>query len=260
MTTIRMFLAIAVLAAAGLWGALAHAQASNFLVDTDWVEKNLTNPKVRIVEVSVDPGLYERGHIPGAVNLRWHSDLVDPVKRDIATKEKFQKLLRTAGIAPDTTTILYGDNNNWFAAWGAWIFDIYGVQNVKLLDGGRKKWEAEKRPLSPLTKAYPASTLTVKDPNTQLRAKLADVVAVAEKKVQGTLLDIRSPDEYNGKIIAPPGLPELAIRAGHVPGAVNVPWAQAVAPDGTFKPVEELRKLYAVAGVDAAAPDSEEGK
>ncbi len=248
----KIFLAAAISAVAGLWGA--SVQASDFLVTTDWVEKNLNNPKVRVVEVSVNPGLFERGHIPGAVNFAWHTDLVDPVRRDIATKENFQKLLRSAGIASDTTTIHYGDNNNWFAAWGAWVFDMYGVQNVKLLDGGRRKWEAENRPLSPQAKTYAASNLTLKDQNTALRARLPDVVAVAEKKSNSALVDIRSADEFTGKIIAPPGVPELAIRAGHVPGAVNVPWGTAVAADGTFKSVDELRKIYAAVGVDGSKP------
>ena len=133
------------LAAGLLLSGTLHA--SEFLVGTDWLEKNLSDPKIRVVEVSVNPGVYERGHIPGATNFSWHRDLVDPVRRDIASPENFQKLLRQAGVGGDSTTVIYGDNNNWFAAWGAWIFDIYGIQNVKLLDGGRAKWETEKRPL-----------------------------------------------------------------------------------------------------------------
>jgi len=237
-----------------LFAAPAIAAPSNFLVSTDWLEKNLNNPKLKIIEVSVDTGVYERGHIQGAVNFKWHTDLVDPVKRDIASKENFEKLLRQAGINNDSTIIIYGDSNNWFAAWGAWVFDIYGVKNVKLLDGGRKKWEAEKRPLTPLATQVAAGNIKVSDANNALRAKLIDVVAVANKKSDTALVDIRSNDEFTGKIFAPAGVQELAIRAGHIPGAVNVPWGQAVAEDGTFKSAEELRKVYAAVGIDGKKP------
>ncbi len=237
-----------------LFAAPAIAAPSNFLVSTDWLEKNLNNPKLRIIEVSVDTGVYERGHIQGAVNFKWHTDLVDPVKRDIASKENFEKLLRQAGINNDSTIIIYGDSNNWFAAWGAWVFDIYGVKNVKLLDGGRKKWEAEKRPLTPLATQVAAGNIKVSDANNALRARLIDVVAVANKKSDTALVDIRSNDEFTGKIFAPAGVQELAIRAGHIPGAVNVPWGQAVAEDGTFKSAEELRKVYAAVGIDGKKP------
>jgi thiosulfate/3-mercaptopyruvate sulfurtransferase len=237
-----------------LFAAPAIAAPSNFLVSTDWLEKNLNNPKLRIIEVSVDTGVYERGHIQGAVNFKWHTDLVDPVKRDIASKENFEKLLRQAGINNDSTIIIYGDSNNWFAAWGAWVFDIYGVKDVKLLDGGRKKWEAEKRPLTPLVTQVAAGNIKVSDANNALRARLIDVVAVANKKSDTALVDIRSNDEFTGKIFAPAGVQELAIRAGHIPGAVNVPWGQAVAEDGTFKSAEELRKVYAAVGIDGKKP------
>ena len=237
-----------------LFAAPAIAAPSNFLVSTDWLEKNLNNPKLRIIEVSVDTGVYERGHIQGAVNFKWHTDLVDPVKRDIASKENFEKLLRQAGINNDSTIVIYGDSNNWFAAWGAWVFDIYGVKDVKLLDGGRKKWEAEKRPLTPLATQVAAGNIKVSDANNNLRAKLIDVVAVANKKSDTALVDIRSNDEFTGKVIAPAGVQELAIRAGHIPGAVNVPWGQAVAEDGTFKSAEELKKIYGAVGIDGKKP------
>jgi thiosulfate/3-mercaptopyruvate sulfurtransferase len=237
-----------------LFAAPAIAAPSNFLVSTDWLEKNLNNPKLRIIEVSVDTGVYERGHIQGAVNFKWHTDLVDPVKRDIASKENFEKLLRQAGINNDSTIVIYGDSNNWFAAWGAWVFDIYGVKDVKLLDGGRKKWEAEKRPLTPLATQVTAGNIKVSDANNNLRAKLIDVVAVANKKSDTALVDIRSSDEFTGKVIAPAGVQELAIRAGHIPGAVNVPWGQAVAEDGTFKSAEELKKIYGAVGIDGKKP------
>jgi len=230
------------------------AAPSDFLVTTDWLEKNLNNPKLRLIEVSVDTGVYERGHIQGAVNFKWHTDLVDPVKRDIASKENFEKLLRQAGVNNDSTIVIYGDSNNWFAAWGAWVFDVYGVKNVKLLDGGRKKWEAEKRPLTPLATQVAAGNVKVSDANNALRARLIDVVAIANKKSDTALVDIRSPDEFTGKIFAPAGVQETAIRAGHIPGAVNVPWGQAVAEDGTFKSPEELKKVYAAVGIDGKKP------
>ncbi|WP_269533244.1 sulfurtransferase [Chitinimonas sp. BJYL2] len=230
------------------------AIASDFLVTTDWVEKNLNNPKVRLIEVSVNPGLFERGHIPGAVNFPWHTEFVDTVRRDIVPRDRFEQALRKAGVSNDTTVVLYGDNNNWFAAWGAWIFDVYQVKNVKLLDGGRKKWEAENRPLSPLASTPAAGNIKLAKTDTSLRARLPDVLAVAEKRSNAVLVDIRSPDEYAGKVFAPAGVDELSVRAGHVPGAVNVPWSKAVAADGTFKPAAELKKLYAEAGVDGSKP------
>ncbi|GGI15960.1 MAG: sulfurtransferase [Oxalicibacterium faecigallinarum] len=232
----------------------AHAAPSDFLVSTDWLEKNINDPKLRLIEVSVNPGLFERGHIQGATNVSWHTDLVDPVRRDIASQQDFEKLLRNAGVNNDSTVVLYGDTNNWFAAWGAWVFDIYGVKNVKLLDGGRKKWEAENRPLTPVAKQHAAGNIKVSPANQKLRARLADVVAVAEKKSDAKLVDIRSADEYSGKIFAPAGVQELAVRAGHVPGAANVPWGQAVAADGTFKSVEELKKIYGAVGIDGTKP------
>lgn len=248
-----LFGAGALLAAALLQSVTAHA-ASEYLVSTDWLEKNLKDPKVRIIEVSVVPGVYERGHIPGAVNFAWHSDLVDPVRRDIASQEAFQQLLRKAGVNNDSTTIIYGDNNNWFAAWGAWVFDVYGVDNVKLLDGGRAKWEAEGRQLDSRASIPSAGNVTVKAANKDLRAFLPDVLAAAEKRSDTQLVDIRSADEYNGKVFAPQGVQELAVRAGHVPGAVNVPWGQAVAADGTFKSAEELKKVYGAVGIDGSKP------
>jgi thiosulfate/3-mercaptopyruvate sulfurtransferase len=237
-----------------LFTAPVVAAPSDFLVTTDWLEKNLNNPKLRLIEVSVDTGVYERGHIQGAVNFKWHTDLVDPVKRDIASKENFEKLLRQAGVNNDSTIVIYGDSNNWFAAWGAWVFDVYGVKNVKLLDGGRKKWEAEKRPLTPLATQVAAGNVKVSDANNALRARLIDVVAIANKKSDTALVDIRSPDEFTGKIFAPAGVQETAIRAGHIPGAVNVPWGQAVAEDGSFKSLEELKKVYAAVGIDGKKP------
>jgi thiosulfate/3-mercaptopyruvate sulfurtransferase len=235
--------------------AAAQDGAPGALVTTEWLEKNLDGPKLRVLEVSVEPGLFERGHIPGAQNIVWHTDLVETTDRDIARPEKFQALARRLGVDKDTTVVLYGDNNNWFAAWGAWVLAQYGlVDNVKLLDGGRKKWEAEKRPLDTRSAEVAPSTFTVAGSQGGLRARLADVVAVAKGERKAKILDIRSPDEFSGKIIAPAGFQELAIRAGHIPTSVNVPWARAVNADGTFRSVAELKKIYADAGVDGSQP------
>jgi thiosulfate/3-mercaptopyruvate sulfurtransferase len=225
------------------------------LVTADWAKENLDNPRVRIFEVSVNPDVYAAGHIPGAVNLDWHVDLVDTVNRDIASHDKLQAKLREAGVEPDTTIVIYGDNNNWFAAWGAWVLDVYGLgANVKLLDGGRKLWEARKLPLTVDVPNFKPSSITLADRNEALRARLVNVLDFAEGRVDGKLVDIRSPDEYTGRIFAPEGVKELSIRAGHVPGAVNVPWATIVNEDGTFKPVEEIRQIYAGKGVDGTKP------
>ena len=224
------------------------------VVQADWLEKNLDDPKVVVVEVSTEPGIYERGHIRNSVKIAWHTDLVDTVNRDVVSAANFQKFAQAAGISQDTTVVLYGDKNNWFAAWGAWVFDVYGVDNVKLLDGGRVKWEAEKRALDNRAKTPVAGNVTVKAANKDLRAFLPDVLAAAEKRSDVQLVDIRSADEYNGKVFAPQGVQELAVRAGHVPGAVNVPWGQAVAADGTFKSVAELKKVYGAVGIDGSKP------
>jgi thiosulfate/3-mercaptopyruvate sulfurtransferase len=224
------------------------------LVSTEWLAQNLDNARVRIIEVSVNPGIYERAHIPGAVNLSWHTDLNDRVRRDIVGPQSFEALLSAAAVSPDTTVVLYGDNNNWFSAWAAWVFDIYGVKNVKLLDGGRKKWEAENRPQDNRVPALAATRYKVEKANADLRARLPDALAVAEGRSDSRLVDIRSADEYSGKVFAPPGVPELAVRAGHIPGAVNVSWGQAVREDGTFKSPEDLKKLYAAAGIDGSKP------
>jgi len=251
---------IAGTAAAAVWGAspafanTPQAVPSGALVSTEWLAANLQRPDVRVIEVSVNPGLYERAHIPGAVNFSWHNDLNDKVRRDIVSKEAFEQLLSKGGVSDNTTVVLYGDTNNWFAAWGAWVFDVYGVKNVKLLDGGRKKWEAENRALNNRAPDYAATTYRVGQVNTDLRARLGDALAAVEGKGATQLVDIRSADEYQGKVFAPAGVPELSIRAGHIPGAVNVPWGKAVNEDGTFKSRADLQKLYADAGIDGSKP------
>lgn len=224
------------------------------LVTADWLEANLDQPNVRVIEVSVVPGVFERGHIPGAVNFVWHTDFVDTVQRDIVSQERFQELARAAGINEDTTVVLYGDNNNWFAAWGAWIFNVYGVEDVRLLDGGRVKWEADGRTLATDAASYEAGNVTASEANVDLRAFLPEVLDVVNGETAGTLVDIRSAAEYNGEIFAPEGVQELSVRAGHIPGAVNVPWGQNVKEDGTFKSVEDLKALYAGLGIDGSQP------
>lgn len=244
-------------AAAGAAAPAADQDARGYddsVVSTEWLEEHLDDENLRIIEVSVDPGVYERSHIPGAVNVVWHTDLVDTTTRDIVDRDGFQELVRSAGVDDDSTVVIYGDTNNWFSAWGAWIFEIYGVEDVRLLDGGRVAWEAEGRPLDIAQPVVAAGSYTAPEPNLALRARLPDVLDIATGGTEAALVDIRSADEYNGVIFAPEGFQELAVRAGHIPTAVNVPWGQAVTEDGRFKPVEELRALYAEAGVDGSAP------
>jgi len=254
----RIFLVVMVivLALSALLPAVSTAQAElpEVLVTADWLEANLEAPNVRVIEVSVVPGVFERGHIPGAVNFVWHTDFVETVSRDIVSANRFQELVQAAGINDDSTIVLYGDNNNWFAAWGAWIFNIYGFEDVRLLDGGRVKWEADGRPLSVTAETPAAGNATVSEPNTELRARLTDVLAIVEGEEAGALIDIRGPKEYSGEIFAPEGIQELSVRAGHIPGAVNVPWGQNVNEDGTFKSVEELTALYGGLGIDGSTP------
>jgi thiosulfate/3-mercaptopyruvate sulfurtransferase len=230
------------------------ALVQDVLVTTDWVAQNQQNPKVRVVEVSVDPGVYEKGHVQGAVGWKWHSELCNPVNRDIVPPEGFEKLCASAGISNDTTVVLYGDLNNWFACWAYWMFTMYGHKDVKLMNGGRKKWELEKRPMDTNVPSHPAGKFKVGTTNLALRARLWDVLKVVEKKEPGVLVDVRSPDEHTGKVFAPPGIQELSIRAGCIPGAKNIPWSKTVNDDGTFKSAEELKKLYADAGVDGKGP------
>jgi thiosulfate/3-mercaptopyruvate sulfurtransferase len=225
------------------------------VVNADWLEKNLDDPKVVVVEVSTEPGIYERGHIRNAVKITWHTDLVDMVNRDVVPSAKFQKFAQSAGISQDSTVVLYGDKNNWFAAWGAWIFNLYGAKDVRLLDGGRVKWEKDGRALTTAVPSKPKGNFTSTRLDKTLRATLLqDIIPVAKKRVKADLIDIRSADEFSGKIFAPAGFQELAVRAGHIPGAINVPWGSNVNADGTFKTFAELKKLYADKGVDGKQP------
>ncbi|HWQ27513.1 MAG TPA: sulfurtransferase [Dehalococcoidia bacterium] len=227
--------------------------ASDVLVTTQWVADHLSDPTVKIVEVDVDTTAYDEGHIPGAVAFNWTSQLQDQVRRDIISKADLEKLLSNAGISNDDTIVLYGDNNNWFAAYAFWLLEMYGHEKLKLMDGGRKKWIEEGREL---TKEVPRPAPTqyrAKEPNTALRAK-RDLVMQAVQQKNFALVDVRSPAEYTGEILAPPGLSETAQRGGHIPGAINVPWSQAVREDGTFKSPEELRELYRSRGLAEDKP------
>jgi len=216
---------------------------ADVLVSADWAEQNLNTPGVVFVEVDEDTAAYDGGHLAGAVKLDWKTDLQDPVRRDFVNKEQFEKLLSAKGISHDDTVILYGGNNNWFAAYAYWYFKLYGHQEVKLIDGGRKKWELDGRELSKDTVSRPATQYAAKEPDTSIRAFRDEVVAAIGNQ---NLVDVRSPDEFSGKLFAPAHLPqEQPYVAGHVPGAVNVPWSKAANEDGTFKSDEELRELYA---------------
>ena len=230
---------------------LARADA---LVSTEWLAGHLDDPQVRLFEVSVAPEQYDAGHIPGAFNLNWHTDLVDPVRRDIAPREQLQAQLRAAGVDANSTLVLYGDNHNWFAAWGVWVFETYGLEQVKLLDGGRIKWELEGRALTREASTATPSQLILPEACERSRARLGVVVDAEQGRTDAAWLDIRSPDEYQGRVIAPAGSLELSMRAGHVPGAVNVPWSKVVQADGRFRPVDELRALYQSVGIDGQRP------
>jgi thiosulfate/3-mercaptopyruvate sulfurtransferase len=222
------------------------------LVSTQWVADNLKNPQVRLVEVDVDTAAYDTGHIPGAVGWHWKKDLETDLPRDIATKEQVEGLLQNAGVGPDTTVILYGDNNNWFAAYALWVLKYYGFENVKLMNGGRKKWVDEGRELTTEAPSYPRTNITLPGPRPEIRALRDEVLARLDKVRQGAvaLVDVRSPKEFSGELLAPENLPqEGSQRGGHIPGAKNIPWATAVNEDGTFKSREELEKIYGEQGI-----------
>ena len=221
------------------------------LVSTEWVAQHLNDPNVRIVESDEDVLLYEVGHIPGAVKIDWHEDEQDQVRRDFVDKAGFERLMASRGIANDTTVVFYGDRNNWYATYTFWLFRLYGHQNLKVMDGGRAKWEAEARPLVKDVSSYPATTYTAQEPNTQIRAFRDEVLKEYVGAPAGrTLVDVRSPAEYKGEVIAMVNYPqEGAQRGGHVPGARSIPWAKAANGDGTFKSAEELQEIYQSEGV-----------
>ena len=220
------------------------------LVSTQWVEEHAKDPKVRLVEVDVDTTAYDQGHIAGAVGWNWQTQLQDNIRRDLIEKGALEKLMGQSGISNDTTVVLYGDNNNWFAAYAFWQLKYYGHKDVRLMNGGRKKWQEEKRPLTTEASTVTPAAYRASEPDESLRARKEQVFAIVDKKNKGHLVDVRSGDEFTGKIIAPPGMSETAQRAGHIPGAASVPWAQAANEDGTFKSADALKQLYQGKGVD----------
>ena len=223
------------------------------LVETDWAAQHLNDPNVRFVEVDADTAAYDEGHIPGAVGWNWSTQLADTVVRDIIPQSMLEQLLGESGIGNDTTLVLYGDNNNWFAAWAFWQLTMYGHKNLHILNGGRKKWVAEGRDLSKDAPGMASASYMASAPDLSLRAYLPEVQKAVEAKSAG-LVDVRSPAEFSGEILSPPGLPETCQRGGHIPGAQNIPWGQAANEDGTFKSYDELMALYGGKGITAAQP------
>jgi thiosulfate/3-mercaptopyruvate sulfurtransferase len=220
------------------------------LVDTQWVEDHLKDPKVRVAEVDYDPKAnYKLGHAVGAVLFDWKEDINHPITRNIFSKQSCEDLLQRAGINNDTTLILYGDFNNWFAAFAFWVFKYYGYDDIRLMNGGRKKWLEEDRPLSKDIPEYPKGNFKAAEPDNSIRVFL-NYVRDSIESSKKVLIDVRSPKEFTGEILAPPEYPtEHAQRGGHIPGALNIPWSQAVSEDGTFKSAEELKKLYESKGI-----------
>jgi thiosulfate/3-mercaptopyruvate sulfurtransferase len=219
------------------------------LVSTQWAADHLKDPNIRLVEVDVDTTAYDQGHIPGAVGWNWQSQLQDNVRRDLIDQAALEALLGQSGISNDTTILLYGDNNNWFAAYALWQLKYYGHKDVRLINGGRKKWIEEKRHLTTEATKVAATKYQAGRPDESIRARKEDVFRAVERKSPAQLVDVRSGDEFTGKIIAPPGMSETAQRAGHIPGAANIPWAQAANEDGTFKSPEALKALYEGKGI-----------
>jgi thiosulfate/3-mercaptopyruvate sulfurtransferase len=220
------------------------------LVTAEWAENNLDTPGVVFAEVDEDTTAYDGGHIPGAVKIDWKTELQDPVRRDFVDKAGFGKLASAKGISNGDLVVLYGGNNNWFAAYAYWYFKLYGHDTVKLLDGGRKKWELDGRKLDTAAPTHPASAYTAKEPDNSIRAFRDEVVDAIGAK---NLIDVRSPDEFSGKLLAPAHLPqESAQRGGHIPTALNVPWSKAANEDGTFRSDDELRQLYQTQGLDTS--------
>jgi thiosulfate/3-mercaptopyruvate sulfurtransferase len=235
--------------------AYAHPEV---LVETDWLAAHLSDPKLRVAEVDYDPAAnYDMGHVPGSVLFDWRKDINDPVRRDILSQESMTALFRRAGIDDDSTLVLYGDFNNWFAAFAFWVFTYYGAKHLKILNGGRKKWITEDRPLTKDVPQLPAGKFKASGGDPKLRVYLDDVRAALPDVKAGKLhlVDVRGPKEFSGEITAPPEYPtEHAQRGGHIPGAKNIPWAQAVKEDGTFKSRDELEALYGSKGVTPKVP------
>jgi len=228
----------------------AHPQ---YLVETSWVADHLDDPSLRILESDEDALLYHTGHIPGSLKLDWFTDLQHPLRRDFLTKDASQKLCSDLGIANDTTVVFYGDKNNWFACYAFWLFQLYGHQATRIMNGGRAKWEKEGRPMAKDVPSYPRTTYRAKDPDLSIRAFRSEVFDHIQGKKP--LVDVRSPKEYTGELLHMENYPqEGATRGGHIPGAVNIPWSQAVNEQGVFKSVEELESLYGSKGI---APDKD---
>jgi thiosulfate/3-mercaptopyruvate sulfurtransferase len=226
------------------------------LVDTEWVAQHLNDPTIRIAESDEDVLLYDTGHIPGAIRIDWHTELNDPIRRDYLDKERFEQLMREKGISNDTTVVFYGDKNNWWACYAFWVFQLFGHSKAKIMNGGRKKWVDEGRPLNRETPTYPAGDYKAKDrDDSRIRAFRDDVRDLLDKEGKAlkggkALVDVRSPGEYSGELLHMADYPqEGAMRGGHIPGARSIPWARAVAEDGTFKPVDQLRELYETQGI-----------
>jgi thiosulfate/3-mercaptopyruvate sulfurtransferase len=228
----------------------AHPEA---LVSTAWTADHASDANVRVVEVDVDTKAYDEGHVPGAIAWAWNTQLCDTVRRDILSKAQFEELMSSSGVTPDTTLVIYGDNNNWFAAWALWQAKIYGHRDVRLMNGGRKKWLAEGRELSTEVPKPARSSYQAKDSDLSLRAFLPQVEEALSKRV-AAMVDVRSPQEFTGEILAPPGLPETCQRGGHIPGARSIPWGKACNDDGTFKSADDLRQLYGGEGIDGSQP------
>jgi thiosulfate/3-mercaptopyruvate sulfurtransferase len=223
---------------------------ADVLVTTEWLAAHLGDHDVVVAEVDENPDLYEDGHIAGAVKLHWRDDLQDPIERDIIEKAEFERLMGSRGIGNDTSVILYGDKNNWFAAYAYWYLKIYGHEDVRILDGGRQKWIDEGRDLTTDTPALVRTSYTAKDADESIRVRRDNVLEGLENGGGRALVDVRSPQEYSGELMAPPGYEqEGASRSGHIPTAQSIPWAQAVRDDGTFKSPDELRELYGAKGV-----------
>ncbi len=223
--------------------------AKPVLVTTEWLAKHLNDGDVVVAEVDEDPALYDEEHIPGAVKLHWREDLQDPIERDIVEKSDFEKLLGERGITNETTVVLYGDKNNWFAAYAYWYLKIYGHEDIRILDGGRQKWIDESRELTAEVPSPGSTSYSASERDESIRA-YRDYVREIIDNAEKALVDVRSPQEYSGELIAPPGYEqEGAQRAGHIPKAQSIPWAQAVQDDGTFKPADELKELYEAKGV-----------
>jgi len=223
------------------------------LVETSWVAEHLQDPSVRVVEVDVDTHAYEEAHVPGAIGWNWRKQLCDTRMRDILPRGALERLMSESGCDRGTTVVLYGDNNNWFACWAFWQLKIFGHADVRIMNGGRNKWLAEGREVSLEVPRYPARAYVAAEADNSIRAFLPDVMAAIDRHSAG-LVDVRSPAEYTGVLLAPPGLPETCQRGGHIPGACNIMWESACRADGTFKPVEELDQLYASQGITAARP------